>query len=68
MPEIKFLQALMLVMVTSSFDDNSVYNEQAGIETKLSEAFVKVLITCKYVEDSRNIGYTPPNYTSMGYF
>ena len=32
-PEIKLVQAFMLVLVTSSFDDDSIKNERASLET-----------------------------------
>ena len=35
-PEIKLVQAFMLVLVTSNFDDGSIKNEQASMETAFS--------------------------------
>ena len=35
-PEIKLVQAFMPVLVTSNFDDDSIKNEQASMETPFS--------------------------------
>ena len=35
-PEIKLFQAFMPVLVTSNFDDDSIKNEPAGMETAFS--------------------------------
>ena len=35
-PEIKHVQAFMPVLVTSNFDDDSIKNEQASMETPFS--------------------------------
>ena len=35
-PEIKLVRAFMLVLVTSNFDDDSIKNERASMETAFS--------------------------------
>ena len=35
-PEIKLVRAIMSVLVTSNFDDDSIKNEQASVETAFS--------------------------------
>ena len=61
-PKIELDRAFMPVLVTSNFDDDSVKNEQASMETPFShyksiekfldaQDFMHVLITCKYKKD-----------------
>ena len=35
-PEIQLIRALMFVLVTSNFDDDSIKNERASMETRFS--------------------------------